>query len=88
MHLAQAKTLLPEANRSHWRLGYFLTLVVGLYFPLNLTRTTPSADFFPQIVQTFSDIILNSEFWISIKIRILNFEIKLFKIYSKLEIRN
>ena len=57
MHLAQARTLFPEGNLSHWRFGCFLTFDVGLYFPLNLTRVTFSDDFFPQIVQTFSAII-------------------------------
>jgi len=54
MHLAQAKILLPELKRTHWRLGFFLTLEVGLYLPLSFTRVTPIADFFPQIVQIFS----------------------------------
>ena len=56
IHLAHANTRFPEANLTHWRFGYFLTLLVGLYFPLNLTRVTDIPDFFPQIVQIFSDI--------------------------------
>jgi hypothetical protein len=54
MHFVQAKTRLPEGNLTHCKLGYFLTLEVGLYLPLNFTRVTPIADFLPQIVQTFS----------------------------------
>lgn len=54
MHLAQAKTRLPEGKRTHCKFGYFLTLEVGLYFPLNLTRVTPIAECFLQIEQTFS----------------------------------
>jgi hypothetical protein len=54
MHLAQAKTRLPEGNFVHCKLGYFLTLEVGLNLPLNFTRVTPIADFLPQIAQTFS----------------------------------
>ena len=56
MHLVQAKTLLPFGNLAHCKLGCFLTLAVGLYFPLNLTSVTPIADFFSQIVQIFSAI--------------------------------
>jgi len=33
IHLVQAKTLLPEGNLVHCKLGYFLFLMVGLYFP-------------------------------------------------------
>ncbi len=58
MHLAQAKMRLPEGKRVNCKLGYFLTLEVGLYFPLNLTRVTPIAECFLQIEQTFS-IIFN-----------------------------
>lgn len=60
MHLAQARTLLPEGlpaqagKRTHCKFGYFLTLEVGLYFPLNLTRVTPIAECFLQIEQIFS----------------------------------
>lgn len=32
IHLAQAKTLLPEANFIHCKLGYCRLLMVGLYF--------------------------------------------------------
>jgi len=58
MHLAHAKTRLPEGKRVHCKLGYFLTFEVGLNFPLSFTRVLPMADFFPQIVQTFSAIDL------------------------------
>ena len=77
MHFVQAKTRLPrlcrgfsidflsepeEDKRTHWRLGYFLTLDVGLYFPLSFTRVTPIEDFFPQIEQIFSAITGISNF--------------------------
>ena len=58
MHWAQALTRLPDTKpalpagrRTHWILGYFLVLAVGLYLPRNLTKVTPSCDVFPQIVQ-------------------------------------
>ena len=58
MHLAQARTLLPASfprnKRAHCRLGCFLTLDVGLYFPLSFTRVPPIEDFFWQIEQIFS----------------------------------
>lgn len=54
MHLAQAKTRLPDGKRVHCKFGYFLIFEVGLYFPLNLTRVTPIAECFLQIEQTFS----------------------------------
>jgi len=57
MHLAHAKTRLPEGKRAHCRLGYFLTLEVGLYFPLNLTRVTPIAECFLHIEQIFSAMV-------------------------------
>ena len=51
MHLAQAKTRLPEGNFAHWRLGYCLFLTVGLYFSaLNLTLRQTIIDFLPQRV--------------------------------------
>jgi hypothetical protein len=58
MHLAQAKTRLPDANLTHCKLGYFLTFAVGLYLPLSFTRVTAIDDFFPQIEQTFSILFL------------------------------
>jgi len=54
MHFAQAKTRSLEGKRTHCKFGYFLTLEVGLYFPLNLTRVTPIAECFLQIEQIFS----------------------------------
>jgi hypothetical protein len=56
MHFAQAKTLLPEGNLVHCKFGFFLTLAVGLNFPLSFTRVFPIDDFFPQIEQIFSAI--------------------------------
>ena len=49
MHLVQALTLLPDANLTHWRLGYFLFLTVGLYFPLNFFSRQTIVDVLPQI---------------------------------------
>jgi hypothetical protein len=49
MHLVQAFTRLPEAKRTHWRLGYFLFLTVGLYFPLSFTSFPTIIDFLSQI---------------------------------------
>lgn len=49
MHLAQAKTRLPEANLSHCRLGYCRLLMVGLYLTaLNLILRQTIIDFFSQ----------------------------------------
>ena len=49
MHLAQAFTLLPEAKRTHWRLGCFLFLMVGLYFPLSFFNFQTILPLLPQI---------------------------------------
>ena len=60
MHLAQARIRLPAnglyflsfvsaGTRSHWRLGYFLRLTVGLYFPLSFFRTPNILEPLPQI---------------------------------------
>ena len=60
IHLAQAKILLPakglyffslmsEGTLSHWRLGYFLVLGEGLYFPLSLFNFRAITVPFPQI---------------------------------------
>ena len=49
MHLVQAKTLLPEGKRAHCKLGYFLFLMVGLYFPRSLTLLQTIIPLFPQI---------------------------------------
>ncbi len=62
MHLAQAKTLfpafLPKGKRTHCKFGYFLNFWVGLYLPLSFTRVVAIADFFLQIEQIFSAIII------------------------------
>ncbi len=50
MHLVQALTLLPEGNFAHCKLGYFLFLIVGLYFPRSFTCFQTTTYFFPQIV--------------------------------------
>jgi len=59
MHFAQARVFFPDGKRTHCKFGYFLTLDVGLYFPLNFTRVTPIAECFLQIEQTFSAMILS-----------------------------
>jgi hypothetical protein len=58
MHLAQAKTRLPEGSLNHCKFGRLLFLDVGLYFPLNFTKTLPIDDFFLQTEQIFSAIFL------------------------------
>ena len=54
MHFVQAKTLLPEGNLTHCKLGFFLFLMVGLYFPLSLTLLPTIIDLLPQIAHCFS----------------------------------
>ena len=49
MHLVQAKTLLPEAKRTHCKLGFFLFLTVGLYFPRSFFNRQTIIDDLPQI---------------------------------------
>jgi len=58
MHFVQAFTLLPEANLTHWRFGFFLVFVVGLYLPLSLTLFQTIRVFFPQIAQTFAIFVV------------------------------
>ena len=64
MHLVQAKILLPAkilkflclvstGTRVHCRLGYFLVLEVGLYFPRSFTNFVIILDFFAQITHFF-----------------------------------
>ena len=69
MHLVQAKTRLPRKGiafrgdvvfkgiLTHCKLGYFLLLVVGLYFPRSFFSFQTTVDFLLQIGQTFA--ILN-----------------------------
>ena len=57
IHLVQASTLLPEANLTHCKFGYFLFLVVGLYFPRSFFNFQTKIDFLPQIVHCFAIII-------------------------------
>ena len=48
MHLAQAFILvLPDAKSTHWRLGYFLFLSVGLYLPRSLFRGVIKVEVLP-----------------------------------------
>jgi len=60
MHFVQAFTLLPEANLTHWRFGFFLVFVVGLYLPLSFTLFQTIRVFFPQITQTFAIFFIYS----------------------------
>lgn len=57
MHLAQALTLLPEAKRTHWRLGNLLCLTVGLYLPRSFLRHQTITEPLPQIEQVLAIII-------------------------------
>ena len=50
MHWVHALIRLPPII-VHWRLGYFLFLVVGLYLPLNFLMTVTITDVFPQFSQ-------------------------------------
>jgi hypothetical protein len=54
----QILILLPDAKRAHWRLGYFLCVLVGLYLPRKRLRLPPILDVFLQIGQNFA--ILNT----------------------------
>jgi len=49
MHLVQALTLLPDAKVTHCKLGYFLFLMVGLYFPRSFFNLPTILPRFPQI---------------------------------------
>lgn len=46
MHFTHALTR-ESLMTAHWRFGYFLFLVVGLYFPLNFLSTVDSVEVFP-----------------------------------------
>ena len=59
MHLTQALILLPDANFTHWRFGYFLFVEVGLYLPLSLTKVVDLIDFFPQSGQVRAIDLVN-----------------------------
>lgn len=48
----QALTLSPDANVAHWRLGFFDTFGVGLYFDISLLYFLPITGPLPQISQT------------------------------------
>ena len=67
IHLVQAKILLPAkilkflclvstGTRVHCRLGYFLVLEVGLYFPRSFTNFVIILDFLAQITHAFAII--------------------------------
>jgi len=62
MHLAQAKTRLPEDKRTHCKFGYFLFLMVGLYFPRSFISRQTITDPFPQIAHCFAIEITLAEF--------------------------
>jgi len=49
IHLVQAKTLLPETNLTHCKLGFCFLLTVGLYLPLSFFKRQTLIGFFPQI---------------------------------------
>jgi len=59
IHLVQAKTRLPEGNLTHCKFGYFLFLMVGLYFPLNFTLLPTITPPFPQIAHCFAIVFLS-----------------------------
>ncbi len=58
MHFVQALTLLPDVKRTHWRLGYFLFLMVGLYLPLSFFSFQTIIDDFPQIAHWLAIVFL------------------------------
>lgn len=62
MHLAHANTLLPLFKRAHCKLGYFLTLVVGLNFPRNFTSLHPIDDVLLHIEQILLAIVVKITF--------------------------
>ncbi len=53
IHLVHAKTRLPARVLAHCKLGYFLFLMVGLYFPLSFFNLQTIMVDFPQISQVF-----------------------------------
>ncbi len=62
MHLAQAKTRLPEGKRIHCKLGCCCLLMVGLYLSaLNLTRRQTIIDFLSQIAQCLGICLMLAE---------------------------
>jgi len=63
IHLAQAKTRLPEGKRTHCKLGYCLLFIVGLYFPaLNLTLRQTNFPLFLQKEHCFAIQINDKKF--------------------------
>ena len=59
IHFVQAFTLLPEGKRTHCKFGYFLFLMVGLYFPRSFLSFQTTAYFLPQIVHCLAIAILS-----------------------------
>jgi hypothetical protein len=59
MHLVQAFTRFPETKRTHCKLGYFLTLVVGLYLPLSFFFCQTRVEVFPQMEHFVAMVFLN-----------------------------
>ena len=53
MHLAQAKTRLPEANLTHCKFGFCFLFTVGLYFPRSFFRRQTWIYFFWQMAHCF-----------------------------------
>jgi len=62
IHLAQAKTLFPEANLTHCKFGYFLFLMVGLYFPRSLISFPTILVPFPQIAHCFISLRITNSY--------------------------
>ena len=60
MHLAQALTLFPLGNLVHCKLGYFLFLEVGLYFPRSFLSFQVTVEVFLQIEQIFAMRFINA----------------------------
>lgn len=69
MHFAQAKTLLPDANLTHCKFGYFLLLTVGLYFPRSFFLFQTIVDFFSQIAHCFAICCTLSRFLFLSKVK-------------------
>ena len=69
MHLVQASTLLPLGNFTHWRFGYFLFLMVGLYFPRSFFNFQTIIDFFPQIEHCLAMMFNLTKFFYFFQVR-------------------
>ena len=54
MHFVQALTLFPEFKVTHCKLGCFLTLIVGLYFPLSFLNCQTIIEDLPHRAHSFA----------------------------------